>query len=165
MENLQANSWKYAKFNLATDLWVMEGVKLKTEKGNRLPEWTFWAHACSCPENSLKGCPLHNPSVTGRLFHSESQFPARELIGKCHIPTPCSNPTVPEIGYNTTFISASTQHSVWNSKGLVNLSPKLNDKPPACFSCVNMELENKIQLRDGFSLLCFSVMFRSYCHA
>lgn len=35
MENLKDNSWKHAKFNLSTDLYMTEGV-------NRLPECIFW---------------------------------------------------------------------------------------------------------------------------
>lgn len=35
MENLKDNSWKHAKFNLSTDLYM-------TEEVNRLPECIFW---------------------------------------------------------------------------------------------------------------------------
>lgn len=148
MENLQANSWKDAKLNVTTGLWVTGGVNLTTKEKDQAPWVNLWGLARvlikPCSEASLEEAHLHNYlSHKNTIPHWQQPGNSEEKVSSQHSAAtlPCSH-GVPKTGYNT-VISAASQQSVWNSECLVNLSLQFNDKSDVCFSCVNMEQGEK----------------------
>lgn len=87
MENLQANSWKHAKFNLATDLWVTEEVNWTTKKRTGslcAPSGTCQSFDKTMPRSLTEGQHIftshkatipHWVSITSQGTHKDKSHP------------------------------------------------------------------------------------------